>query len=41
LAGDGNGQEKGEGEYRRYFAVMFPLLIVSVGIETALIVKLG
>jgi len=30
-----------EHAFRRYFAVVFPLLIVAAGIETALILKLG
>jgi uncharacterized membrane protein SpoIIM required for sporulation len=30
-----------EHAFRRYFAIVFPLLIVAAGIETALIVKLG
>ena len=30
-----------EHAFRQYFAVVFPLLIVAAGIETALIIKLG
>ena len=30
-----------EHAFRRYFAVVFPLLIVAAGIETALILKMG
>ena len=30
-----------EHAFRRYFAIVFPLLVVAAGIETALILKLG
>jgi uncharacterized membrane protein SpoIIM required for sporulation len=30
-----------EHAFRRYFTVVFPLLIVAAGIETALILKMG